>query len=101
MKAKVENYMKKIESHNETLQKMKYIKNKYKFIKKELTKQFNPNLEIYSDYYEEWKTMNRKFVVQNYELKDLINDIKYLSISLINFINIKNIIFYRLIINSK
>ena len=78
MKAKVENYMKKIESHNETLQKMKYIKNKYKFIKKELTKQLNPNLEIYSDYYEEWKKKNGKFVVQNYELKDLINDIKYL-----------------------
>ena len=78
MKAEAENYIKEIESDNETLKKMKYIKEKYKFIKKELKKHFNPNQEIYLDYYEEWKKKNWKFVVKNYELKDLINDIKYL-----------------------
>ena len=78
MKAEVEYYMKKIESYNETLKKMKYIKEKYKFIKNELTKHLNPNLEIYSDYYAEWKKKNWKFVVKDYELKDLIDDIKYL-----------------------
>ena len=78
MKAEAENYIKEIESDNETLKKMKYIKEKYKFIKKELKKHFNPNQEIYLDYYEEWKKKNWKFVVKNYELKDLIDDIKYL-----------------------
>ena len=78
MKAEAENYIKEIESDNETLKKMKYIKEKYKFIKKELKKHFNPNQEIYLDYYEEWKKKNWKFVVKDYELKDLIDDIKYL-----------------------
>ena len=78
MKDEAENYIKEIESDNETLKKMKYIKEKYKFIKKELKKHFNPNQEIYLDYYEEWKKKNWKFVVKNYELKDLIDDIKYL-----------------------
>ena len=78
LKTEAENYIKEIELDNETLKKMKYIKEKYKFIKKELKKHFNPNQEIYLDYYEEWKKNNWKFVVKDYELKDLIEDIKYL-----------------------
>ena len=78
MKAEADNYVKEIESDDEILKKMRYIKEKYKFIKNEMKEHLNPNQEIYLDYYEEWKKKNKKFVVKNYELKDLINDLKNL-----------------------
>lgn len=83
MKAEADECMKKIKLNDETLKKMKYIKKKYQLIKKEMKKFLYPNQELYLEYYEEWKKKNQKFVVENYELKDLIDDIKYLSNSLI------------------
>ena len=78
MKAEADEYMKKIKLNDETLKKMKYIKKKYQLIKKEMKKFLYPNQELYLEYYEEWKRKSPKFAIPNYELKDLIDDIKYL-----------------------
>ena len=60
------------------LSKMKVIKKRYKFIKKELINYLKPNKENYAEYYEEWKTKNKNLVVENYKVEDLINDLKHL-----------------------
>ena len=57
---------------------MEIVKEKYKFIKKEIKKYLNFNQESYYQYYEEWKKKNESFVAKNYELKELISDIKKL-----------------------
>ena len=79
MKIRLKNYIKEIESVDKTLEKLKYIREKYIFIKKELQEYLHPNQENYVKYYEEWKAKNAKFVVENYELKDVIDDIKHLN----------------------
>ena len=78
MKKNVNKYIKLIESEELTLKKLKLVNEKYMYIQKEIKNYLNPNEENYLLYYEEWKTKNKKFVVENYELKDLINDLNKL-----------------------
>ena len=77
-KKQVEQNIELIISKNMILSKMKVIKKKYKFIKKELNKYLKSNKENYSKYYEEWKAKNKRFVIENYEIEDIINDLKCL-----------------------
>jgi len=77
-KKQVEQNIELIVSKNMILSKMKVIKKRYKFIKKELINYLKPNKENYAEYYEEWKTKNKNLVVENYKVEDLINDLKHL-----------------------
>ena len=54
---------------------MELIKEKYKYIQKELQEYLNPNRENYENYYNEWKSKNPIYVVENYELKDIEDDL--------------------------
>ena len=74
----VNDYLKIIESQDKTLAKMEIIKKNFKNIKKEIKNYLKPNEENYMDYYLEFKKRNKSFVIENYELKDLIKDLKQL-----------------------
>ncbi len=78
IKKNVKEYIKLIESEELTLKKLELVNEKYMYIQKEIKNYLNPNEENYLFYYEEWKKKNQKFVVENYELKDLFNDLKKL-----------------------
>ena len=66
MKLEINNYLKLMDSQDKTLEKMEILKEKYKYIKKEIKKYLNCNHENYYQYYEEWKKSNESFVVKNY-----------------------------------
>lgn len=78
IKKNVKEYIKLIESEELKLKKLKLVSEKYMYIQKEIKNYLNSNEKNYQLYYEEWKTKNKKFVVENYELKDLINDLNKL-----------------------
>ena len=78
IKKNVKEYIKLIESEELTLKKLELVNEKYMYIQKEIKNYLNPNEENYLFYYEEWKKKNQKFVVENYELKDLFNDLNKL-----------------------
>lgn len=78
LKMEVNDYLKIIESQDKTLAKMEIIKKNFKNIKKEIKNYLKPNEENYMDYYLEFKKRNKSFVIENYELKDLIKDLKQL-----------------------
>ena len=78
LKAEIEEYIKLIELEDNKLEKMQKVKERYKYIQKELKNFLKPNKENYSNYYKEWKEKNKKFVVEKYELNDLIIDLKKL-----------------------
>ena len=78
MKMETKKYIELINKKNLTLKKLEIIKEKYKYIEKELKDFLYPNQENYQKYYEQWKEKNEKLVIQNYELKDLISDLKIL-----------------------
>ena len=70
--------IKMIEEDISNLEKLKSIKERYKFIFKEINKHLIPNFEEYSKYYDEWKMKNPKFAKKDYGLKNLIKDLKIL-----------------------
>ena len=74
----INDYLKLIDFQEKTLKKMEIVKEKYKYIKKEIKKYLIYNHESYYQYYEEWKKKNESFVVKTYEFKELINDLKKL-----------------------
>ena len=78
IKKNVKDYIKLIESEELTLKKLELVNEKYMYIQKEIKNYLKPNEENYLFYYEEWKKKNQKFVVENYELKDLFNDLNKL-----------------------
>ena len=78
MKMETKKYIELINKKNLTLKKLEIIKEKYKYIEKELKDFLYPNQENYQKYYEQWKEKNEKLVIENYELKDLISDLKIL-----------------------
>ena len=78
LKTKAKEYIKLIEMENMNIEKLKLVKEKYILIQKEIKNYLNPNQEKYQLYYDEWKKKNEKIVVENYELKDIINDLKRL-----------------------
>ena len=78
IKKNVKEYIKLIESEELTLKKLELVNEKYMYIQKEIKNYLNPNEENYLFYYEEWKKKNQKFVVENYELKVLFNDLNKL-----------------------
>jgi len=57
---------------------LKIIKEKFKCIEKELKDSLIPIQEKYQKYYGQWKEKNEKQVIENYELKDIIKDIRKL-----------------------
>ena len=77
-KGRIKEFTEQINSKNSTLKKLEIIKEKYKLIENALKDSLIPNQENYQKYYEEWKEKNEKLVVENYELKDLIKDIRKL-----------------------
>jgi len=78
MKRKIKEYIEQICSKNSTLEMLKTIKEKFKCIEKELKVFLIPNQEKYQKYYGQWKEKNEKLVIENYELKDIIKDIRKL-----------------------
>ena len=74
----VKEYIKLYDQENDTLKTLKLIKEKYKYILSRLKKYLVQNCEDYEGYYNEWKTKNPNFVVKNYELKDLLQDLEKL-----------------------
>ena len=78
MKRQIKEYIEQIDSRNSKLEMLEIIKEKYNYIEKELRDSLIPNQENYQKYYEQWKEKNEKLVVANYELKDLIKDIRKL-----------------------
>ena len=70
--------LKLYDQENDTLKTLKLIKEKYKYILSRLKKYLVQNCEDYEGYYNEWKTKNPNFVVKNYELKDLLQDLEKL-----------------------
>ena len=78
MKRQIKEYIEQIDSRNSKLEMLEIIKEKYNYIEKELRDSLVPNQENYQKYYEQWKEKNEKLVVANYELKDLIKDIRKL-----------------------
>ena len=59
MKVEINDYLKLMDSQYKTLEKMEILKEKYKYIKKEIERCLNCNHEYYYQYYEEWrKVMN-------------------------------------------
>ena len=75
MRKQVKEYIELIDSENKILEKMELIKEKYKYIQKELQKYLNPNQKNYENYYNEWKSKNPIYVVENYELRDIEDDL--------------------------
>ena len=100
---------------NLVLSKTKVIKKKYKYIQKEFNNYLKPCKENYFKYYEEWKAKNKRFIVENYEIEDIINDLKPLipeeeQINILGkekikflliFIHFNHIIFYKIICDKK
>ena len=78
MKRQIKEYIEQIDSRNSKLEMLEIIKEKYNYIEKELRDSLISNQENYQKYYEQWKEKNEKLVVANYELKDLIKDIRKL-----------------------
>ena len=78
IKQQVDKYIKLIESEGISLEKSKNIKKKYKFINKEIKNFLEQYKENYDVYYEEWKSKNGKFMIENYQLKELIFDLNRL-----------------------
>ena len=78
IKKKIDENIAIIELDNKTLEKMELVKEKYIMIEKELKKCLKPNMENYKEYYEEWKAKNSQFVVDNYEINDLLKDLNSL-----------------------
>ena len=78
LKMEVNDYLKIIESQDKVLEKMEIVRKKYQYIKKEINNYLKPNVENYMDYYEEWKKQKKEFAVKNYELNELIKDLKQL-----------------------
>ena len=78
IKQKFYEYLTTIESDKKTLEMMELIKEKYILIKKEIKKYLKPNIENYKQYYEELKAKNPQYIVNNYEVNDLINDLNNL-----------------------
>ena len=79
LKMEVNDYLKIIESQDKVLEKKEIVRKKYQYIKKEINNYLKPNVENYMDYYEEWKKQKKEFAVKNYELNELIKDLKQLS----------------------
>ena len=78
IKQQIDKYIKMIESEGISIEKLKNVKKKYKFINKEIKNYLEPYEENYVEYYEEWKSKNSKFVIENYQLKELIADLNLL-----------------------
>ena len=63
MKIETKKYMELINKKNLTLKKLEIIKEKYKYIEKELKDFLYANQENYQKYYEQWKEKNEKLVI--------------------------------------
>ena len=94
IKQQVDKYIKLIESEGISLEKSKNIKKKYKFINKEIKNFLEQYKENYDVYYEEWKSKNGKFMIENYQLKELIFDLNRLSFFFYNINYNKYFIIY-------
>lgn len=78
MHEEVEKYINIIDQQNKVLKKLQLIKKKYKYIQKKMQDYLNTNIENYSQYYEEWKIKETKFVLKNYKYDELLTDLNKL-----------------------
>lgn len=78
MHEEVEKYINIIDQQNKVLEKLHLIKKKYKFIQKKMQDYLNTNIENYSNYYEEWKSKEQKFVLKDYKYDELLTDLNKL-----------------------
>ena len=78
LKKEIDKSMKMIEEINIHIEQLDNIKERYVHILKEIKEHLVFNLEKYSTYYEEWKKKNPEKVVKDYELNDLVTDLKKL-----------------------
>ena len=78
LKKEIDKSMKMIEEINIHIEQLDNIKERYVHILKEIKEHLGFNLEKYSTYYEEWKKKNPEKVVKDYELNDLVTDLKKL-----------------------